>query len=132
MIAKLHALLSALIAVACRLTLILSLAGVAYSVVLIGLKQPLLGTTVLGLMAWRRLHRRTVSTAYGSAISASVGHMERGGLLANHGVILGRLLPESPPLKAAVFGLINPAVRSDIAVRSFFAAAYSKRWLSEK
>jgi type IV secretion system protein VirD4 len=126
MIAKLRALLGALIAVACRLTLVLSLAGVAVGVALIVRKMPFAGMVVLGLIAWRRFHQRTTSDAYGSATTAGVRQMQRGGLLDDDGMILGRCFFDSPSLKQAAASLVNPFVRS------FFAAAYSRRWLSEK
>ena len=132
MIAKLRALFSALIALACRLTLIVSLARVAAGVAVIGLKMPFVGMVAVGLIAWRRFRQRSISNAYGSATTAGVGQMERGGLLADHGVILGRLFPERPTLWEGIGRLLNPTVRSDIAVRSFFAAVFRGRWLGEK
>src|SRR3954453_22348760 len=132
MLAKLRSLLSALIALACRLTLILSLVRIAGGVALIGLKMPFVGMVAVGLIAWRRFRRRTISNAYGSATTAGVGQMERGGLLADNGVILGRLFPERPTLREGIGRLLNPTVRSDIAVRSFFAAVFRVPWLGEK
>jgi type IV secretion system protein VirD4 len=121
-----------LIAIACRLALVLASVITVAGIALIALAHPFLGVVLVGLAWWRKLHHRRVTDSYGSARVASVAEMGRGGLLAEDGVILGRCLPEAPSLAEGVGSLLNPTVKSDIAVRSFFAATYDDRWLSER
>jgi type IV secretion system protein VirD4 len=121
------------IALACRLALVLAGLVAAAGAVLIGLAHPILGIALLALAWWQRRRRRHhVTSSYGSATTSGIPQMDRGSLLEDHGVILGRCLPERPSLGEGVGSLLSPAVRSEIAVRTFFAAAYIRRWLSER
>jgi type IV secretion system protein VirD4 len=92
----------------------------------------LLGIAGVALAWWQKQRRHRVTDSYGSATVASVGQMDKGGLLAEGGVILGRCLPDRPRLAEGVRSLLSPAVSSDTAARTFFAATYNKRWLSER
>jgi type IV secretion system protein VirD4 len=130
MIEKARALIGALVALTCRIVLIAAIGVIALAVGMICLRFPLWGCILLGWMGWRRFHHRDASYSYGSAHTASVYQMQRGGLFADHGVILGRSLPESPSLRAAALGLFSPWISSDTAVRSFLARLFGTRWLS--
>src|SRR4051794_14043571 len=78
-----------LIALACRLVLVLALLSAAAGLLLIALKLPIVAFVLTGLMAWRRFRHRPVTASYGSATVATVQQMDQGGLLAEDGVILG-------------------------------------------
>jgi type IV secretion system protein VirD4 len=121
-----------LIAVSCRVALVLASVISAAGAVLIALAHPLLGIVLVGAAWWRKLRQRRTTDSYGSATLATTADMDRGGLLQDEGVILGRCLPETPSLGEGVSNLLNPAIRSDVAVGSFFAATVSDRWLSDR
>lgn len=124
--------MAGLIANTCRLALVLAVGIAAAGVMLLGFAYPVLGIALVALALFHRRRRRHVTDAYGSATVASVAQMDRGGLLAADGIILGRCLQERPSLAEGVGSLLSPAVRGDIAISNFFAATYSKRWLSER
>jgi type IV secretion system protein VirD4 len=116
----------------CRLALVLACVTAAAGAAVIAVTHPFFGVLLVGLAWWRGLGRRSVTGSYGSATISTTADMERGGLLQDDGIILGRCLPEPPTLMEGVGSLINPAIGNDVAVRSFFAAAFSYRWMSER
>ncbi len=124
--------MSRLIAAACRLALVLACVTAAAGGVLIALAHPFVGIVLPLWVLWRGLNRGGGTHAYGSAKVASRAEMQRGGLLQDDGVILGRCLPGPPSLAEGVGCLLDPAVPSDRAVRSFFAATYGDRDWSER
>jgi len=105
----------------CRAMLILGLCVLAWGVQQLAVRMPGLVIVAVLLAMWLRLHRRTVSDAYGSARTATLGEMIGRNLLGDEGVILGRCDGGSPSLLSGVLVLLNPAVNADAACRMFFA-----------
>ena len=132
MIERFRALVSGLVAAACRIILILACGVMALGVAMLSLRFPMVGLIALAYMAWRRFGQRDVTDSYGSAATASLSLMESGGLLSEDGLILGRCLADPPPLRAGVFGLFWPGTRSDLACRMFFASLFGGKWLSNR
>lgn len=132
MIDRLSAFISTVIARACRVMLVMACGVAAIGVAVISFRFPVIGWGLLGLLAWRKFHRRSVTDSYGSAVIASPSQMERGGLLSEDGLILGRCLADPPSLREAVLGLFSPSISSALACRAFFAATFSRRWLSDR
>ena len=116
------------IATACRLVLVAALLFVGYGLGLVAWRFPVGALLLLGVVQWRRLRRRQATHDHGSARVASLYEVEKAGLLAGDGVLLGRTLPETPSPAAAAVALFSPWVSSETACRGFYAAAYSKRW----
>ena len=123
------------IALACRLVLVASLLLAACGLGLAAWRFPVAAGLILasGPSCGAGYRRRRATDAHGSARMASFYEMEKAGLFADDGLLLGRALPEAPSLAAAAAALVYPlASRSETACRGFFAAAYSKRWRSEQ
>jgi type IV secretion system protein VirD4 len=129
---KLIALTSRVTALACRMTLVASCGLVARAAILIVMRFPFAGVLLLAAIAWKRRNTPPPDTSHGSAATASLKAQERAGLLGDQGLILGRCLAETPPLAHAVLGLVSPQVNSQMACRTFFAACYHKRWLTDR
>ena len=126
MISKLNALL-------CRFLLILACAMALYGAYVVALRFTIVVVAFFGYMAWKRFRRQPITDAHGSATAiTSPLLLERNGLLADRGLILGRVLPDTPTLPEAARGLFSPVIRSEIACRGFLAAVFSDRWLSEQ
>ena len=123
---------SGLMAIACRFVLVAALLFVGYGVGLVAWRFPVAAMLLLGVVMWRRRHRRRATDDHGSARVASLYEMEKAGLLAEDGLLLGRALPDPPSLAAATAALLSPCVRSETACRGFLAATYSKRWQRER
>ena len=124
--------ISGLSPIACRLVLVASLLLAGCGLGLAAWRFPVAALLLAVAVMWRRRHRRQATDAHGSARMASFYDMERAGLFAEDGLLLGRALPEAPSLAAAAAALLSPWVRSETACRGFFAATYSKRWRSER
>jgi type IV secretion system protein VirD4 len=127
-----RALIGNIMTLACRVLLILACCMAGYGLYVITGRYPGLLVVAGGIIAWRKLHHRGVSDSYGSATVATMRMMERGGLLADNGLILGRCVREAPPFKTALVKLFSPFTRSDLACRYFLAAVFSDRWLSDR
>jgi type IV secretion system protein VirD4 len=123
---------SGFVAFACRLALIAAIGLAAHGLAAASLRFQGLAMLLLGVIVWRKLRRGRTTDDHGSARTASMVEVEKAGLLADDGLLLGRCLPETPSLPAAIGGLIDPHVRSDTACRGFFAATYGNRWRSEQ
>ena len=119
-------------ALACRMILLAACGLAAACAVLMGLRFPFAAVLLLGYLSWRRWRRPPPATAYGTACTASLAVQERAGLLGDEGLILGRCLADPPTRTQAVLGLPSPWTDSQMACRLFFAAWYSRRWLSER
>ena len=121
-------------ATACRLMLIAALLFVGYGLGMAAWRFPLAALILGGFILWRRRRRQRQqgTHAHGSARLASLSEMDKAGLLADDGVLLGRALPEAPSLAAAAAALLSPFVGSETACRGFLAASFSKRWLGRK
>jgi len=132
MIQRFRALLSGLIAAACRIVLILACGVAALGLAVLSLRVPVVGLVVLAYVAWRRFGQRGVTDSYGSATTASLSRMESGGLLSEDGLILGRCLADPPSLRAGALALFSPRTGSDLACRTFFAALFGGKWLSNR
>jgi type IV secretion system protein VirD4 len=132
MIEKRDALVSRWTALSCRMALLGACGLVACSAVMIGVRSPPVGLVLLAAMAWRRSRFRLATTSYGSADTATPTQMEGGGLFADHGPILGRVLAERPSLRAAIAALFRPSVGSEAACRIFLAAVFGARWLNSR
>jgi type IV secretion system protein VirD4 len=124
--------MAGLVAFGCRLALITACLTAVAGIALIGAAHPVLAAVAVGLACWQRLRSRPVTDSYGSATVASTLDMERGGLLQDRGVILGRCLPDRPTFSQGVGLLLCPAAGNEIAVRSFLAATLGGCWLSER
>ena len=85
MINILRALFGAVAALACRILLCLACAVMAIGLATIASRVPVIGFLGLAYVAWRRLRRRGASDSYGTATTASLSHMESGGLLSRTG-----------------------------------------------
>jgi type IV secretion system protein VirD4 len=120
--------------IACRLGLIAACGLAVYGLAVIGLRFQGLVVLLLGVAVWRKLKQPQITTAHGSSRVASSSECEAAGLYSEDrdAVLLGRSLAEAPSLPSAVRGLVDPRVRSHLACRKFFAAAYSRRWQSER
>ena len=70
--------------------------------------------------------------SHGQARAASLQDAERGGLLADDGLLLGRCLPEKPSKRAAVLALLAPRLGSESACRTFLAAFFGKQWIADR
>jgi type IV secretory pathway TraG/TraD family ATPase VirD4 len=132
MIVKCRDLMSNVLALACRFTLILSMLSVALALALIARKLLFVTCVVLGLIAWRRHRQWRISDAYGSAAICSNREMEKGGLLSEEGIILARVLPERPSLRESIGGLVDPAIPSPAALRRFASGLYGLDWNSDR
>jgi type IV secretion system protein VirD4 len=132
MIGRIRALISRLIAAACRILLILACGVTGFGLAMLSLRFPVIGLLVLGYAAWRRFGRRTVTDSYGSAATASLSQMEQGGLMCDEGLILGRCMADPPSPAAAVSGLFSPRIRSELACLTFFSALFGGKWLSNR
>jgi type IV secretion system protein VirD4 len=110
---------------ACRLLLILGCVVFAWGIVAIGVQLPGIVLVVVGLAAWVKFRRWRGSGgyAYGTARVASVLDLAKGGLLAEDGLILGRVgYTQRPSQGQAVRALLSPRLTSDLACRVFLAA----------
>jgi type IV secretion system protein VirD4 len=118
-----------LIALLARIVFLVACGVFAWGVVLIGMRFPFVALGVAGLVAWRRLRRGHASNwSHGSAEIAGLPLMERGGLLDDDGLILGRCLPEKPSKPAALLALLSPQFSSETACRMFLAAFFGAQW----
>ena len=125
--------LGRLLAFPTRMLLIAASGLFALGLLLIGLRFPYLLLLIACVAAWRRLRRwRGSAWSHGSAAVASHADIDRGGLLAEDGLILGSCLPEKPSKRAALLALLSPRVRSGSAVRLFLAAFFSRRWTQDR
>ncbi len=89
--------ISRLLAFLCRIVFLTACGLFALGVVLIGVRFPAAVLIVAAFMAWRRMRRGSGSGwSHGQAKFTSLHEAERGGLLADDGLILGRCLPEKP------------------------------------
>ena len=120
------------ITIACRFMLVGALLFAGYGAGLVAWRFPVAAMMLLAFALWRRRHRRHATHAHGSARVASLYEVEKAGLLADDGVLLGRALPESASPLAAAAALLSPSVGSQSACRGFLAATYSKRWSGER
>lgn len=125
--------LNRLIAFTARLGFILACGCFACGIVMIGMRYPLVAVVLAGLVAWRRLGRHHGSSwTHGSATIASSMQIERAGLMADEGLMLGRCLPDKPSKSAALSALLNPMIGHETACRTFLAAFFSKQWLADR
>lgn len=111
-------------AVACRLLLMIGCGVFAWVTIAIGVQLPGIVLAVVGLAAWAKFRRwRGSGYAYGSARVASVLDLAKGGMLAEDGLILGRVgYTQRPTHRQAVRALLSPRLSSDLACRVFLAA----------
>jgi type IV secretion system protein VirD4 len=122
-----------LLAFLCRIVFLVACALFAVGAVLVLARFPQLLIVWVGLMAWRRMRGyRGSGWSHGAAKISNLQDAERGGLLAEDGLILARCLPEKPPKLAAVFALLSPRMGSAAACRTFLAALYGRRWYAER
>jgi type IV secretion system protein VirD4 len=129
MIDRFRNLISALLALACRLILIAACGVPAYGLAVTILCFPVIGWVLLGYV----FHRQPLaSVAYGSARTASAAEAERAGLFSDRGPILGRFLADRPSLTQAVRALLSPSIRSDWPCRIFLAAVFGRGWLNSR
>ena len=125
--------ISRLISFFCRIAFLFAAGVFACGLVMVGVRFPIVILVVLAVIAWHRLRRGHGSNwSHGSATIASLPQIERAGLLADDGLILGRCLPESPSKRAAVLALISPLVSSEVACRMMLAAFFGKGWYADK
>jgi type IV secretion system protein VirD4 len=125
---KLRFLYSELMALLCRVILILACGVVAWSLIALASWYPLIALVLLAGVVWQRLRRPPPSTAYGSARTAELPEIERAGLFSDHGLIFGRPLADRPSLPAAAATLFRPSVSPDVASRIFLAAVSGRGW----
>jgi hypothetical protein len=122
-----------LFAFSCRSVFLLACGVFAGGMVLIGIQFPFVPLAAAGVAAWGRLRRAYGSNwSHGSATIAGLPEIERAGLLAGDGLILGRCLPERPSRWAAVLGLLSPRVGSEAACRMFLAAFFGTKWYADR
>ena len=112
----------------CRLCLLVSVGICLAGLVAMICRFPLPGLVLCLGVLWRNIGRPAVSTNYGSASTASNLLLEREGMLGRDGLILGRCLPEKPSKRRAALALLNPRVRSELAVRLLLAAFLHRSW----
>jgi type IV secretion system protein VirD4 len=125
--------LSKLLSFLSRIVFILACGVFALGVVLIGVRFPYVALGLAAWMAWRRMRRiRGSDWSHGQAKIASLQDAERGGLLADDGLILGRCLPEKPTKRAALLALFSAQVSSETACRMFLAAFFGKQWYADR
>ncbi len=123
--------LSKLYAQPCRLIFAGGCAAALGGVFLITMKYPFVWLAVAALAVSRRVRRSGSSWSHGSATTASMGQLEKHGLLGGQGLMLARSFPDSPSKLGAAIGLIAPRISSQAACLSFLAAFYGRRWRTE-
>ena len=116
-----------------RAILLLCVGLVAIDAVLLGLHYPFLGCLALAAAGWKKTRRVWgTSDAYGSARFAGLPDLIRGRLLADRGLILGKLgFLERPSRGRAIRMLLSPFVTSEWACRQFFIAFLGSRWVGD-
>ena len=125
--------LSRLFAFLTRIVFLLACGLFAVGLVLIGRRFPMIAFALAAWVAWKRLRQwRGSSWSHGSAEFSGLAAMEKGGLLPDDGLILGRCLPEKPSKLAAILGLLNPRILSKSACRLFLAAFFGRGWLADR
>ncbi len=113
-----------------RIVFLLACALFTLGLILAGLRFPFLALSLAFVVAWRRWRKWQGSAwSHGSATVSGLPEIEKAGLLAEDGLILGRCLPERPSRRAALLGLVNPAVGSKSACRMFLAAFGGRHWI---
>ncbi len=111
-------------ALAIRLLLLVTVAVLLFNAVIIGLWNPWLGFIVLLGITYRLSRGRWQSSgSYGTARLAGLNDLLAGKLLAERGLILGRVGQAACPSKVqAVRSLLSPRMPSEWAVRQCFSA----------
>jgi type IV secretion system protein VirD4 len=109
----------------CRIMLVLACFLTACGMALLVLRFPFAFLLALAFCAWRRFRNGGGSSwTHGTATVASLTDMARGGLLADTGLILGRVIAEEPSRWQAMAGLLSPGLGSDMACRQFLGAFF--------
>src|SRR5262245_21117853 len=110
-----------------RVLLMFSTSILTGAVALAGLQIPVFGLVLLGSAGWHRFRRRQPSDAYGSARLAGYLDLWGGGLLGEHGLIMGDASIVDPLSRwQAIRCLFSRRVGSAAALR-IFAAAFRRR-----
>jgi type IV secretion system protein VirD4 len=100
-----------------------------FNAAVVGLQYPAVGIIVLLGLTWRICQRRwQVTGAYGTARVAGLPDLMAGGLLADRGLVLGRVSHAARPSKSqALHSLLSPGVPSEWAVRLCVSAFLGSR-----
>lgn len=112
-----------------RIVLLTATGLFGFASLLLGIQFPPFGCIALLGIAWRTFRPpRQLSDAYGSAAFADRRDVDRGAMLNETGLILGRqgLLPR-PTRRQALGSLVNPLVDSEQAAHDCFAAFLGQR-----
>jgi type IV secretion system protein VirD4 len=116
-------------ALAVRLLLLLAVAVLVFNAVAVGMQYRAIGVIALMWLTWQRCRRRwRVSGAYGTARLSGLRELLYGRLLADRGLILGRVGDMGRPTRGqALRLLLSPRMPSEWAVRQFIAAFLGRR-----
>lgn len=123
-----------IIAFLVRLKLMLACVATAAGAILLGVQVPPIGYGMLAFIGWRQWRRwgwKGSGWSHGTARWAEIFDLARGGLLANRGPILGRVIGGKPTLREAVRTLFSRAPDA-IACRTFLAGILGERWNSDR
>jgi type IV secretion system protein VirD4 len=116
-----------------RLLLIAACVVITYAAVVASLRYKPLAGMLLAFLTWRQIRGwRGSGWAHGTARWAGMLDLFKGGLLAESGLILGRVDAE-PPTRGQALGLLfSPGLDSAMACRLFLAAFLGGRWAADR
>jgi type IV secretion system protein VirD4 len=116
-----------------RLLLVIAVAVLLMNAVILGMMFPLYGgIAVLGLAYQASRRRWRPSGAYGTARTAGLSDLLAGNLLAERGLILGRVGNAAKPSKMqALRWLLSSRVSAEWAVRGFSSAFFGSRRIGD-
>ena len=111
---------------AIRLLLLLAVAVLLFNAVVVGLHNQAFGIIALLGLTYRLSRKRwSVSGSYGTARVAGLGDLLAGNLLADRGLILGRVGHTARPTQGQAWrSLLSSGMPSEWAVRQCFAAFF--------